>query len=337
MKICPKCRNKFGDELNFCLDDGTALETITVDKVHFEGQETASYEKLGRISSQNQEPPPTIPQNFPNYNARQPQQKSNTGKILAGIGIVVLIFFGGMIYGLISVISNIDFSPTPTPVYTPKPAATPWIKPKTEKPEAKLEVEILDKVKDNFGLEYLKCMITNVGDSVIVDPSITLDLYEDDVKVGNLYGRTRMKFLKPQQKIPIWVDLFAAKKYTTVKYNGGGMLRTSNKTIEKLFPALIFKDAKLNLETANSSFNGRIYKDDLYVVSGIVENQSFENISPELFIVYYDDKDEIVGIASTHPSAMKLGEKSKFSASTGKINTFGKPVKFEIITVNDRN
>lgn len=336
MKICPKCRNKFGDELNFCLDDGTSLETLTVDKINFEGQETASYEKLGRISAQNQQQP-TIPQNFPNYDRQMPPKKSNAGKILAGIGIVVILFVAGMIYGLISVISNMDFTNNSTSFTTPKPIMTPIVKPLTEKPKAKLEVEILEKVKDNFGLDYLKCMITNVGETVIVDPSINLDLYENDVKVGNLYGRSEMGFLKPQQKVPVWISLFASKKFTTAKYDESGLLRTSDKAVEKLFPVLIYKDAKIEIETGNSSYNGRIYKDKLYVVSGIIENQSYENISPELFIIYYDDKDEIVGIASTHPSAMKLGEKSKFSASIGKINTFGNATKFEIIAVNDRN
>jgi hypothetical protein len=336
MKICPKCRTKFGDELNFCLDDGIALETVTVDKANFDGQEMASYEKLGRISSQNRQRP-TNPQNFPNYAAQPSAKKSNVGKIIAGIGIVALLFVGGMIYGLITVISNMDFPETrPTPSY-PTPMMTPYIKTETEKPTAKLEVEVLEKVKDNFGLDYLKCMVTNVGDSVIVDPSITLDLYEDDVKVGNLYERSSIKFLKPQQKVPVWISLFAGKKFTSAKYDKTKSQRVSDKTVEKLFPSLVFTDAKMEIETGNSSFNNRIYKDKLYVVSGIVENPTYENISPELFIIYYDANEEIVGITSTHPSAMKRGEKSKFSASIGKINTFGNPTKFEIIAVNDRN
>lgn len=27
MKVCPQCRTKFADDLNFCLQDGTTLQT----------------------------------------------------------------------------------------------------------------------------------------------------------------------------------------------------------------------------------------------------------------------------------------------------------------------
>lgn len=331
MKICPKCRATFTDELNFCLDDGVVLEPIIVTNTNFDGEDTVNFNKFTNENAGRQTNSP-FPQNLP--------RKSNTGKIVAAVGIVGLLFVGGMIYGFIQVVSNIDFPqnrsgfPSKPPI---TPAITPFIKPETEKPTAKLEVEILDKVKDNFGDDYLKCMITNVGDTIIVDPSITLDLYEDDVKAGNLYGRSEMKFLKPQQKVPVWINLFAGKQYTSVRYDETKTQRVSDKTAEKLFPELIYSDAKMEIESANSSYNGRIYKDKIYAVSGIVENQSFDNISPQLFIIYYDEKDEIVGITSTYPSAMKRGEKSKFKASIAKTNTFGNPTRFEIIAVNDRN
>lgn len=329
MKICPKCRATFTDELNFCLDDGIVLEPIIVTKTNVEGSDTLNFNNFTK-------------QNAPRQtNSVFPPRKSNTGKILAAVGIIGILFIGGMIYGLIRIISNIDFAnntreyPGRPPI---RPSITPFKTPEIVKPEeAKLKVEILEKVKDNFGFDHLKCMITNVGDSVIVDPSITLDLYENDVKAGNLYGRSEMKFLKPQQTVPVWIDLFASKKFTSARYDDTKKQRTSDKSIEKLFAELIFSDAKMKIETANSSYNGRIYKDKIYAVSGIVENQSFDNISPQLFVIYYDEKDEIVGITSTYPSAMKRGEKSKFEASIGLTRTFGKPTRFEIIAVNDRN
>lgn len=331
MKICPKCRATFTDELNFCLDDGVVLEPIIVDKRNFDGGDTANFKQFTNENAGRQTNSPFPP---------QPTRKSNTGKILAAVGIVGFLFIGGMIYGLISVISNMDFNTNRSdfpskPTITP--TMTPFIKPETEKPSAKLKVEVLDKVKDNFGFEHLKCMITNVGDSVIVDPSITLDLYENDVKAGSLYGRSEMKFLKPQQTVPVWIDLFADKKFTSARYDETKTQRVSDKTSEKLFPELIYSDAKMEIESGNSSYNGRIYKDKIYAVSGIVENQSLDSISPQLFVIYYDEKDEIVGITSTYPSAMKRGEKSKFEASIGLTGTFGKPTRFEIIAVNDRN
>ena len=330
MKQCPICRTTYNDEMNYCLNDGSRLENTNTDYDKMSDAQTIGFEK-NKVPTEPNQIRPTAVSLFPR------SKKSNTGKVLFIVAFVGLMFFGGLVYGLVSMIAEKNWN-NKKQVYKPPSSAAPSNTPdvETNRSDGKLKVEISDRVKDNFGDSYLKCLITNTGDAVIVDPSFSLDLYNNDVKTGTLRGTAQLDYLKPGQTIPVWISLFGEKKFTSARYDETENLQVSDKDPEKLFPTLVFTNAKLSVETATSSYNGRLYQDKIFVVSGIVENQTYENISPDLFILYYDDKNEIVGINSTYPSSMKKGEKSTFESSIGKTSSFGTPGRFEIIAVNDR-
>lgn len=330
MKQCPICRTTYTDEMNYCLSDGSNLNYLNSDSGNSSNEQTLSFEGPAVFTQPNRHQPTEML-------TSPPKKKSQVGKFLLGGLVCVLIFFSALVYGLVSMISKINsnISRQTQPLQTNTPAINV---PELEKvkPEGKLKVEVLDKVKDNFGDSYLKCLITNVGETVIVNPSISLDLYNNDVKTGTLSEKAKLEYLKPQQTVPVWISLSGEKKFTTARYDNDDSIEVSDKEFSELFPNLIYTNAKLSVEFGTSSYNFRSYQDKIFSVSGVVENQIYDTISPELFILYYDNQDEIVGISSTYPSTMKKGEKSSFEASISKTNSFGTPVRFEVIAVNDK-
>ena len=333
MKYCPTCRTSYADEMNFCLNDGVPLK-FHGGTDNAPAEQTLRFRPADNINTQPEKFQPTA-----RMSAALPK-KSNVGKILLVLLFVGLMFGGGIIYGVISALSKIN-STRRNETFPSSNSASNQFKPIVintpifDRDNGKMKVEILDRVKDNFGDDYLKCLITNIGEGVLVDPSFTLDLYNNDLKTGSLSGSSALKYLEPQQTIPVWVSLFGAEKFTSARYTEQTDLRVSSKKSAELFPNLIFTNANLTIEYGTSSYNARLYKDKLFVVKGVVENQIFDKISPQLFVLYYDDKNEIVGINSTYPSDMKKGEKSSFESSIGKTSSFGEPVRFEIIAVNN--
>lgn len=100
MKICPKCRKTYTDDnLNFCLEDGTALASTTdpPPTVMMQQPHVTSPGSLGRAE-------PTIQSSFgnqPQY-AVQPKRSSRAWLWIVGVlAILVLLCGGGGIAGLI--------------------------------------------------------------------------------------------------------------------------------------------------------------------------------------------------------------------------------------------
>lgn len=134
MKICPRCQKTYADDnLNFCLDDGSPLQSATAGQVPPEtlvmNEPRITQQQPPANVSQPAAPPPSW-QPQPQQYSMQPQKKSSkTWLWVVGIlGVLVLLCGGGLIGFFFwaanqaektanNVISTLDkyASPTPSP------------------------------------------------------------------------------------------------------------------------------------------------------------------------------------------------------------------------------
>ena len=243
------------------------------------------------------------------------------------VGMVVALFFLVLIGVLvnpkgrgISGVNSRPSGPLPYNVAQPPPG-----------PAAKIKAEVIGKVKGSFGRTYIKVMLTNTGDTVITDPSVVLMLYKDNTKLDSVFGDAALKYLKPGATVPVWIHLFKYEDYTSAvvtERNPRGMENS-----ERLFPTLKFT-AAMKTDTGISSFNGEPYKEKFFDVTGTVENDRYDKVTPELFVIYYDAKSQIVGVRSGRPPDLARGEKAQFDIGAGETQLFGVPVRYEILAVD---
>ncbi len=324
MKVCQLCKSKYNDDLTFCLNDGSLL-------VNAESEANEATLNLPHPNTIVQRQIWTNEQNKIT-NADKPTAKKSR-KLLFGAIITALLLLpilavtGGIVYfgSKIPRNSNVNM---PVSVST-----TPSVSETKTPPKAEIRVEIQDKVKGSFGAEFLRCMVTNVGQSVIDDPKISLTLYKNDVKVGLVYGDSELDFLKPNQTIPMWINI-SGNKYTSAKVEENN-LKVAEKDEAELYPNFIYTDTKMTSKTYTSLYNFKSYPEVFYEVKGIITNNDYEKISPKLFVFFYDDKKQIVGISSTRPPELKKGEKAEFEVGVGETQIFGKPKEFEVFAIAD--
>lgn len=240
------------------------------------------------------------------------------------IGVFVMIVLGVLIMpksGPNSEVNTKRFGPLPYNVSPPPPAAP-----------VKLKVNVIGKVKGSFDRIYIKCMVTNTGQTVINEPSVALVLYKDDIKLDTVYGDAGLKYLKPGVTTPIWVRL-RDQDYTSAVFQENRSLRGIDNP-ERIFPELKFSDTAMKIETGTSSMNGQPYKEKFFTVSGVIQNELHDKVSPELFVTYFDSKNQVVGVRSGKPAELTKGEKTRFEVTAGETQLFGVPVRFEILTVD---
>jgi hypothetical protein len=338
MKICPACGSKFSDDLNYCLQDGatlTRLEDHDPDKtLSYSEQPTLQRENV-QTAGQNKQ---TAPKNYSTFGQQPPARRSNplfgVLIILLTVGLLIAGGIGGVYY-LRKNAKQTTSTPTPQNNLTPQPSI-PFSTPKMPTTQqVKLDVQCGDKVKGSFGSQYLKCMVTNTSDKIVSDPSISINLYKGDIKTKTLFGRTDLKYLKPGQTIPIWVDLLGAGDYTEAKAEQGITSRVTDKTESNLYPNLTYSDTKMTSKKATSLYNFKPYTETFYTVSGVVINNDFDKISPRIFVFFYNDNKDIVGISSTSVNNLKKGEKGAFEVELGETQLFGTPKTFEIFSLID--
>jgi hypothetical protein len=243
------------------------------------------------------------------------------------VGLVVALIFMVLIGVLVNpkgkgntVVTSSNSGPRPYNVAPPPPGG-----------DAKVKTEVIGKVKGSFGRLYIKVMLTNIGNTVITDPSVVLMLYKDTAKLDSVFGDASLKYLKPGATAPVWIHLFKYEDYTSavvMEKNPRGMENS-----ERLFPTLKFT-AAMKTDTGISSFNGEPYKEKFFDVAGTVENDQYDKVTPELYVIYYDAKSQIVGVRSGIPPELKRGEKAQFDISAGETQLFGVPVRYEILTVD---
>lgn len=242
------------------------------------------------------------------------------------VGLVVALFFLILIGVLVnpkkgtSGVASSPSGPRPYNVAPPPPGG-----------DAKQKIEVIGKVKGSFGNIYIKCMLTNTGATVITDPSVVLMLYKGDTKLDSVFGDAALKYLKPGASTPVWIKLHKYEDYTSavvMEKNPHGMENS-----ERLFPTLKFT-AAMKVTTGISSYNDEPYKEKFFDVSGTVENEQYDKVTPELFVIYYDAKSQVVGVDSGRPPDLKRGEKAQFEIGAGETQLFGVPVRYEILAVD---
>lgn len=327
MKICPKCHREYDDEMNYCLDDGTSLDSNAEKTIPF-GINSARTNPYGGE--------PTFRQSNQNYPKRK---KSAFGLIAAGIIAGALITVGLTGYALVRSLRNFGAALSTannTSAGTPKLSPTPTAKITPVVKSDQVKVELLGKVKSGFDRTYLKCRLTNNSDSIIEQPQIELTLYKNDVKIGTTGERSQLKYLKPGQSVPVWISLSEKEEaYTAARFEDDADYTVFGGDAERLFPNLIYSDAKLTSEEGSILINFRSFKETYYEVKGTIENRDYDLVNADLFVLFYDANSEIVGITSTSPPELKRGEKAAFEASMSRRSLFGVPVRFELIAVDD--
>jgi hypothetical protein len=215
-------------------------------------------------------------------------------------------------------------------------AAVPTVAPKSPTPTPappKLKVEMVGKASDRFGDNYIKCTVTNMSDVVILDPYVKLTLYKNDVKLDTISGDARLKYLKPGAVVPVLVSVGNHTDYTRAEIMDYEVIQSVKNTAE-LFPEFVYLDAGMKVKIGESSFNGRRFKEKFYEVSGIVENDKYEESKPVLYVIYYSAKGEIIGVETASPPEIKRGEKVGFDVSAGETELQGTPVRYEIMAVD---
>lgn len=322
--------------MNFCLDDGASLDNNSDKTLPF---------GLNKVRATNDINEQTYDQrygqtdkSFPNAEhptAVFPARKSHLGVIIASVIIGVSILSGVFIYGVISRFSAANQNETyeagesmPRPARI-KPLLTP--QPTTDK----LKIEVGERVKGGFDETFVKCLVTNVGDAVIQLPRISLTLYKNDLKIGNVSAETSLKYLKPNQTVPIWINLYKNKDYTAARVAEDAKYNIAAKDVNLLYPNVIYTDAKMTSKVGTSLLNFRPYKEVFYEVRGTVENREYDILKTKIYVIFYNDKSEIVGITDTNPPDLKRNEKAEFEASIGDRKLFGVPAKFELIAIDD--
>ncbi len=165
--------------------------------------------------------------------------------------IVGGIFILGLIFALLSFVTKSSSPAMPVITNLPRQAAlrTPLAIPTQLK--GSLKTEIIGSVKGGFNFTYIKCLVTNVGESVVERPSVSLTLYKNDVKLDTVHGNLDLDYLKPGQSVPVWVNLFNKGNYTYAKVNENSMIRTADKPPDKLFPQLKYVDAEMRPKSAH--------------------------------------------------------------------------------------
>jgi hypothetical protein len=334
MKICPQCERRFADEMNYCLEDGVTL----VDFHSHDPSETLSYSKDPTLQYFNQgatkENKEAGTQNRTDFGqSSQKRKRPNIFLMMLGvfgiIGLIVASVVGGFLY-LKSKYRSQEWTPTPTPFLRNTPVNTPI--PKTEN---NIKVEILEKVDGSFGQKFLKCKITNTSENIVLTPNITLFFYQKDVKIKDAGGGSKLKLLKPNQSVPVWINIYGVDKYTSIKVEEPLTARTINQSETQIFPEINITETVMKGEKEGLSYNFRNYTKIYWKVKGIIETETPQKNSIKLYVLYKDENSEIVGIGETRISDLKVGEKTKFEVSECEIDLFGTPKTFEIIAVND--
>lgn len=327
--------------MNFCLEDGAVLNSANND--HTLSDRTLSF-GLNRGRQTNDVKQQTRGQRFGQTGADfstseqqtvvYPPRKSHLGAIIASVIIGLSILSGVFIFGVISRIAKSERDDYEVAESTPKP-----VRPKTlftpQLTTDKIKVEIGEKVKGGFDETFVKCLITNTGEQVVEVPRISLTLYKNDLKLGNVSSEAEMKYLKPGQTVPIWINLYKNKDYTAARFDETAKYSIVSKDPNLLFPNVVYTDAKMSSEIGTSLINFRPFKETFYKVKGTLENREYDLLKLKIYVIFYNDKSEIVGITDTNPPDLKRNEKAEFEASMGDKKLFGMPVRFELIAVDD--
>lgn len=217
--------------------------------------------------------------------------------------------------------------------YTVKATPAPY---KVDTPaisnKGKLKTEVIGKVKGRFGDTFIKCILTNVGDTVVPDPSTGLVLYKGDTKLDKLYGDGLKKFLKPGEKTTAFVWLTKHEDYTkaVVEENPVQEGVTDGPNV---FPDVLYIEDEMKIDKGTTVMNGRPMQENYYKIKGSVAYGALDPISLDIYVILLDAKGEVVGVLKASPPELSKGERGAFEVSAAQSQLFGTPVKYELRAV----
>jgi hypothetical protein len=334
MKICPKCEAIFDDSMNYCLEHGTELvDAATFKPDHLEttakmAAETVEFQ--GAASTFQQQP--TIPID---YSAPQ-RKKSSVWPILVVAGLAIVLIGAGVVGGALYLRKYVADHPPTSPTPRRTPVATPTTATASPEPKEKLRIETDTSTTDGkFGEKFLRCVVTNVTDKNLENAGVSLTFYKKDIKVNSRSERLPLKLLRPGETYPVWVDINDVKDYDRVVAEQGPFTRPVNWAFAAAPLDLPLTDTALKTEKNTTSYNDRLFQEPYYVVTGVIENTTSKSVHPTVDIVYYDDKSEVVGYASTSVGELKPGDKAKIEAEAAASQLHGKPTRFETIVTGN--
>ncbi len=329
MKICPICSAIFDDSMNYCLEHGATL-------VHPDDEN--SIKSFPDEQTQQMRNPITIP----NRGMTEPEIPTVIGNrakpYSSGFGIVPKILVASFL-SLLAIaavvvaalyIKNSQNPPRIVSLPSPSPTSTA-----TPKAEPELKIEVGEVSNGSFGEKFVKCLITNMNQSVITRPGVSLTFYENDVKVDYRSENSKIEYIRPNETFPIWIPITGVKKYNRILAEQAGFQQLAIEGTDVLYPELKITDAKMKVENLSSMYNFQRYAEKFYKVTGVVENTTSAEVSSKIYIVYYDTESQIVGYASDNVGKLKPGDKAQFDASSGHTELHGTPEKFEIITTGN--
>ncbi len=337
MRICPLCEKNYEDNMNYCLEDGKTL----VNAADFDRQKTLSYFPApARPTDENKGATDQTPRRDADFNQTKSAKPARSLKkigLIVGVCLIGLFsIFGFFVYSLTNALRPVKY--VANTEYSGNRSVRNFPAEKSPAPVidyAAVETEIVGRVKDNFGKTYIKCLLKNIGGAVIENPSVSLTLYKNDLKIGDVSGKSEMKFLQTNQTIPIWISGSGVDEYTSARVDETKMQRVAKKDKSALYPPLVFSAPQMTNAKETSLVNFRPYSEMFYTVAGTVENRDLDKVNATIYVTFYDIKGEIVGIVATRPPELKKNEKAEFTASSGEMGLFGKPVTFELTAVDD--
>lgn len=199
--------------------------------------------------------------------------------------------------------------------------------------KGKLKTEVVGRVKDRFDNIFIKCILTNVGDNVVPDPSTGLVLFKGDTKLDKVYGDGLKKYLKPGEKTPAYISLHKHGDYTDAVVEENTVLEGITDS-PAIFPDLRYEGVSMKADKGTTIMNGAPLRENYYAINGTVVNNAYDKINLDLFVVLTDSKGEIVGMLRTGPPELARGEKGKFDVMVADSQLFGTPVKYDLVAVN---
>lgn len=338
MRTCPRCKKIYRDDLNYCLEDGAIL----IESTSAEAEKTLSYavSPMSAAADGNQAETDSLGGRS-NRQAERKTERMTKSKFFTVLSacLVGLVLTAGVFGFFWMKKTRLAESGTDDPLTTDRSIVftSDNVKPPPiPVAETEAKIEIGERVKDNFGRDYIKCLMTNVGTTVIEKPSVRLNFYKNDLKVSENSGFSEMDYLKPEQTIPIWVWLSESElKSTVVRVDESDKPRAAEKDAATLYPTLVYSNAKMTGSKETALLNYRPILETYYTVAGTVENRLYDKIEPLIYVLFYDRDGDVIGIVSTRPPSLRKNEKSEFTASIGTMGLFGTPERFELIAVND--
>ena len=331
MKICQVCRSVYQNDQSFCFNDGSLL----VEYDETAGEATLNL-PLDKMPTHVDYPPITAGQNrFTNPQNTPSQTKKKSSKAIwaALVLLILAIPLAGLVLGLYAVSRLVQNNRENklTVSSNSNPFSNKYSQ-QNQRTKGELKVEIQEVVKGSFGKKYLRCLVTNPNENVIKSPRVSLMLYKNDVKVGTISGQSDLEFLKPNQTIPVWIDV-THKEYTRAEPEESQLGNFYDQNEKDVYPTVTITDAKMSNQTLTSLYNFKPYREVFYKVAGVVTNSDYDEIGVKIYVLFLDEQKHIVGIKSTSPPLLKRGEKAEFTLQTGETSIYGKPASFEIFAV----